>query len=106
MARVVDLAALLDLERVAAVVGERLVDGPGEGATSAGTNGADGVEVAGGALAEDEGGRGVLGGVGDGVALAGLNTRGRVGVDGDSKGRGDEGSARNDNLEETHVGSC
>lgn len=68
------------------------------------TDGGNGLEVSGKALAEDEGRGGILGGVGDGVALASLDRR-RVGVDGDGEGRGDEGSARNDNLEETHVDS-
>jgi hypothetical protein len=67
------------------------------------TNGGNGLEVGGQALAEDKGGWLVLGGVGDGVALASLDTGSGVGVDGDGEGRGDEGSARNDNLEETHV---
>jgi hypothetical protein len=67
------------------------------------TDGRDGLEVGGRALAENKGGWLVLGGVGDGVALASLDTSGGVGVNGDGKGRGDEGSARNDNLEETHV---
>jgi hypothetical protein len=67
------------------------------------TNGANGVKVGGETLAEDEGHGRILGGVGDGVALAGLNTRRWVGVNGSGEGRGEEGSARNDNLEETHV---
>jgi hypothetical protein len=69
------------------------------------TDGANGLEVGGKTLAKDKGCWLVLGGVGDGVALASLNTASGVGVDGDGEGRGDEGSARNDNLEETHVDS-
>ena len=69
------------------------------------TNGGNGLEIGGETLAEDEGSGLVLGGVCDGVALASLNTASWVGVDGDGEGRGDEGSARNDNLEETHVDS-
>jgi hypothetical protein len=68
------------------------------------TDGGNRLKVGGRALAEDKGGWLVLGGVGDGVALASLDTSSGVGVDGDGEGRGDEGSARNDNLKETHVG--
>lgn len=63
----------------------------------------NGVQVAGRTLAEDEGGGGVvLGGVGDGVGLA-SNDAGREGVDSQSGSSSDEGSAREDSLEETHI---
>lgn len=67
------------------------------------TNCADSVEIGGKTAAEDEGRRHVLGRVGDGVGLSSLNTTGGVGVDGGREGTREEGSARNNNLEETHV---
>jgi hypothetical protein len=67
------------------------------------TNGSNGLEVGGQTLAEEKGSWLVLGRVGEGVGLASLDTAGGVGVDGDGEDGGDEGSARNDNLEETHV---
>lgn len=66
------------------------------------TDGANGLEVGRDTLAENEGSWLVLGGVGDSVALSGNDTAGES-VDGDAEGRRDKGSARNDNLEETHV---
>jgi hypothetical protein len=53
------------------------------------TDGANRLEISGEALAEDKGCWLVLGRVGDGVALASLDTAGRVLVDGDGKGRGE-----------------
>jgi hypothetical protein len=69
------------------------------------TDGSNRLEVGGQTLAEDKGSWLVLGRVGEGVGLASLDTVG-VGVDGDGEDGGDEGSARNDNLEETHVDVC
>ena len=61
------------------------------------------VEVGRETLAEDEGGGDVRGGrVGDGVALASLDTSSGELVDLEGEGSGDEGSARGDDLEETH----
>jgi hypothetical protein len=66
--------------------------------------GADGVEVGRETLAEDEGGGDIRGrGVGDGVRLASLDTSSGELVDLEGEGSGDEGSARGDDLEETHV---
>jgi hypothetical protein len=67
------------------------------------TDDTNGLQVGANAVAEREGCWLVLGGVGDSVGLTGLNTSGRVGVDGDCESRGHEGSARKDGLEETHV---
>jgi hypothetical protein len=63
------------------------------------------VQVSRGALTEDEGSWGVVGGrVGDGVGLARNNTACRVLVNGgDSGDKGDKGRARKDGLEEAHV---
>jgi hypothetical protein len=57
------------------------------------------------ALLELDGGGGrVLGRVGDGVRLASLEARGQsLEVERDGHGRGNEGSARENNLEELHV---
>jgi hypothetical protein len=69
--------------------------------------GANGVEVGGETLAEDEGGRGVIRrGVGDSVGLASLNTTGGVLVDLDGESSCDEGSAGSEHLDETHVDVC
>lgn len=104
MARVVLGGALLGLECVGAGISKILGDGPGEGATSGSANFTNSVEVGGDTTAEDEGGWGlVLGGVGDGVGLACLDTAGRIGVDGQGHGGRDKGSARDDDLEETHI---
>jgi hypothetical protein len=66
--------------------------------------GADGAEVGRDTLAENEGGGDVRGrGVGDGVGLASLDTSSGELVDLEGEGSGDEGSARGDDLEETHV---
>lgn len=70
------------------------------------TNGADGVEVAGRALAENELSWDlVLGRVSDSVCLASNNTRRRVLVDLDhlSVGSSDQGGTSKNGLEETHV---
>ena len=64
------------------------------------TNGVEGLGVS---AAEDEGRWLVLGRVGDGVGLASLNTTSGVSVDCDGEGSRDEGSARNNDVEETHV---
>ena len=66
---------MADLKSIVGGVGKVAGDGPGESSTSGSTNGSNGSEVVGLALAEDEGGWGlVLGGVGDGVGLASLDT--------------------------------
>lgn len=68
--------------------------------TGQGTNG---VEVGRSTLAEDEGGRGVVGrGVGDCVSLTSLNTTSGVLVDLNGESSCDESSAGSDHLEETH----
>lgn len=67
------------------------------------TNGTDCVKSIRGTLAEDKGSWLILGRVGDLVGLSSNDTAGWVGIDGDGEGRRDEGSARNDDLEETHV---
>lgn len=66
--------------------------------------GANGLEISGETLAEDEGGGGVVrGGVGDGVGLTGLNTTRGVLVDLKGESSCDESSAGSDHLEETHL---
>lgn len=77
----------------------------GEGSSSSRQRtgeGLEGVEVGGGSLAQDDGGGSILGRVGQGDGLASLDRLGpRVELDGESGG--DEGSARENDLEETHV---
>lgn len=69
------------------------------------TKSGNGVQIVGRSLTEDDlGGHLVLGGVGDGVGLASLNTRLRVVIDGElGHGTSEEGSARKNSSEETHV---
>lgn len=67
-----------------------------------GGQGVEGVEVARGTLAEDDGGSGILGGVGESDGLAGLDRLG-PGVELNGESGRDEGSARQNKLEETHV---
>lgn len=99
------MTVLSNLEGVSASVGQIARNSPGEGSASGSANGSDGVESLGVTPAKDEGGWGlILGGVCDGVGLASLDTRGRVVVDLNSPGSRDEGSARKEDLEETHVG--
>lgn len=96
--------SLLNLESIVGRVGEILGDSPGERSTSGSADRTDSVKVLRRTPAEDEGGRGlVLGGVGDGVGLASYNTAGWVVVDLNREGSGEEGSARKNDLEETHV---
>lgn len=65
--------------------------------------GGDGIEVGVFTLAENEGGRGVVGrGVGDLVGLASLDLGGEL-VDLNGQGSSNEGSAGEEGLEETHV---
>ena len=67
-------------------------------------DGLESVKVARRTLTKDEGGRGVvLGGVGDSVGLASNDTLGWVVVDLKGEGSSNDGSARKDGLEETHV---
>lgn len=63
--------------------------------------GLEGGEVGRLSLAEDDGGGSILGGVGDGDGLASLDALG-PGVELDGESSGDKGSARKNDLEETH----
>lgn len=75
-----------------------------EGSTrGSGGDGSKSGQVVGVTLAElDGGGSVVLGGVGDGVGLSRLEGLGHV-VELDGEDGRDEGGARDDNFEETHV---
>lgn len=65
---------------------------------------ANGAEISGQTLAEDEGGGGVVGGrVSNGVSLTSLDTTSGVVVDLKGESSGDESSAGGEDLEETHV---
>lgn len=64
--------------------------------------GVEGVQVIGGTLTEDDGGGGILGGVGESDGLASLDRLGPA-VELDSQGGRDEGSARENKSEETHL---
>jgi hypothetical protein len=94
---------LTDLESIAGGVGKAGVNGPAERATSGSAERGDSVKVGGETTAQNEGYWLVLGGVGDGVGLSSLNTSGWVGVDGGRESSRHEGSARDNDLEETHV---
>jgi hypothetical protein len=66
-------------------------------------DGSEGGKVGGDTLAEDEGGRCVVGrGVSDLVGLTGLDTSAGVLIDLKSESSCDESSAGSDHLEETH----
>ena len=98
------LAILLNLESIGGGIGKVLGNSPSEGSASGSADGGNSLKVGGGTLAKDEGGWGlILGRVGDSVGLSSYDTAGGVIVDLDGEGSGDEGSARNKDLEETHV---
>lgn len=105
MTRVVHDCSLLDLNSIGPSVGKVAGDRPGERSAGGSAEGSDGVKVSSGAPTKDNSGGGlVLGRIGDGVGPSSLDTGLRVVIDLElSGGCSNQGRARENDLEETHV---